>query len=176
MITIKSNLKDFDRILKKYPQEIRSAQSIALSRMGQEMRSTAMSLSPIKTGDLRGSILMSPIVPKNTVTVGTNKVYARIHDFGGTIRPKNGTYLTIPIGGTRGSIRDHTGFFIRAKSGSLYFVKYMGNGVIKPLYVLRRSVTIKAKPYLSKAFKIMTSGKGQKILGEEIDYVIKSLR
>lgn len=33
----------------------------------------------------------------NSAMVGTNKVYAAIHQFGGTIKPKKGQYLTIPI-------------------------------------------------------------------------------
>jgi hypothetical protein len=176
MIKIETNLKDLERVLKKYPKAIEGAVSIALKRMGQEARNIAMDNAPLKSGDLRRSILMSPQMPKTRVTVGSNKVYARIQDLGGVIRPIKGQYLTIPLGGTKGSIRGHTGgFFRRSKKGNLiYFVK-AGKG-IKPLFVLKKQVTLKAQPYLSKAFDVISKGRGGKIIGEELNHVIKSLR
>lgn len=37
-----------------------------------------------------------------SVEVGTNKIYGGIHQFGGTIRPKNGEYLTFRLPGGLG--------------------------------------------------------------------------
>lgn len=45
----------------------------------------------IGEGDLRRSITHA--VTQDGVLVGSNKVYARIHQMGGTIRPKKGKYL-----------------------------------------------------------------------------------
>jgi len=176
MITIKADVKGLQRVISKYPKQLDNATSIALRRMGQEVRSDAVSWAPVKTGDLSRSILMSPQFPKTRVTVGTNKPDARIQDLGGTIRPKRAQYLTIPLGGTRGSIRSHTGgFFIKSKRGNLLYVKKAGKG-IKPLFVLKKDVTLKGKPYLTRAFKKMTMGRASKILSEEVNFVIKSTR
>lgn len=38
----------------------------------------------------------------DSVEVGTNKIYGGIHQFGGTIRPKNGEYLTFRLPGGLG--------------------------------------------------------------------------
>lgn len=38
----------------------------------------------------------------DSVEVGTNKIYGGIHQFGGTIRPKNGEYLTFALPGGLG--------------------------------------------------------------------------
>lgn len=38
----------------------------------------------------------------NTLTVGTNLIYARIHDEGGTIKPKKGKYLKFSLGKGKG--------------------------------------------------------------------------
>lgn len=46
------------------------------------------------TGRLRRSITSRP--DQDGVTIGTNLIYARIHQFGGTIKAKNGPFLAIP--------------------------------------------------------------------------------
>ena len=53
------------------------------------------------TGRLHNSIFAK--VQGNKITIGTNVVYAPILHFGGTIKPKNGKYLTFrtPTGGWR---------------------------------------------------------------------------
>lgn len=46
----------------------------------------------VRTGKLRRSI--RTIITDKSVSVGTNVVYAPIHEYGGIIRPKNYQYLT----------------------------------------------------------------------------------
>lgn len=58
----------------------------------------------VESGALRGSI--SEQAGQDHVKVGTNKVYAAIHQFGGTIRPKNAPALFFKMGSG----------FVRAKS------------------------------------------------------------
>lgn len=60
----------------------------------------------------------------NTITVGSNRIYAAVHQFGATIKPKNGKALAFRLGkaGPRGG---------------------KGSGL-----VFARSVTIPARPYL----------------------------
>jgi phage gpG-like protein len=48
-------------------------------------------------GGLVGSI--SPVVQGNVLVIGTNKIYAAIHNFGGVIKPKKGKALAFKIGG-----------------------------------------------------------------------------
>lgn len=52
----------------------------------------------VDTGRLRSSI--SSRVEGQEVVVGTNLIYAPIHQFGGLILAKNKPYLAIPVGGT----------------------------------------------------------------------------
>ena len=51
------------------------------------------------TGDLRRSILHE--IEGNRLTIGTNLIYARIHQEGGVIRAKNAKALRIPLGDGR---------------------------------------------------------------------------
>jgi phage gpG-like protein len=90
-------------------------------------------------------------------------VYANIHETGGIIRPKNKQYLTIPLPSaqtpagvgrfTAGEVRDglagYDGSFIkRSKVGNLIIFGTQGDKVI-PLFLLKRSVTIPARRYMS---------------------------
>jgi phage virion morphogenesis protein len=50
-----------------------------------------------ESGRLRDSINADP--GRDQVTVGTNVIYAAIHQFGGTIRPKSASHLFFRIGG-----------------------------------------------------------------------------
>jgi len=52
----------------------------------------------VDTGRLRSSI--SSAVQGNEVVVGTNLIYAPIHQFGGVIFPKKGKYLAFPRRGS----------------------------------------------------------------------------
>ncbi len=49
------------------------------------------------SGGLKGSITFA--TRRNQVEIGSNKVYAAIHQFGGVIRPKNARALMFRIGG-----------------------------------------------------------------------------
>ena len=57
-------------------------------------------------GGLMGSITRR--ASKDSVEVGTNKVYAAIHQFGGTISSKSGGYLSFAIGGQFVRVRSVT--------------------------------------------------------------------
>jgi len=60
----------------------------------------ALILSMLReTGRLLGSL--SRRADGNRVVVGTNVIYAAIHQFGGTIRPKSGGRLAFRLGRTR---------------------------------------------------------------------------
>ncbi len=52
-----------------------------------------------KAADLKNSINYKP--SSREVEVGTSKVYAAIHQFGGVIKPKKGKFLVFEIGGKK---------------------------------------------------------------------------
>jgi HK97 gp10 family phage protein len=79
--------KAFD-FMQKFPEKMQQANSIALFRIGTQVRSDAGKKAPFKTGTLRRSLTMpndrNAIFKerKNEVEVGTNLVYARAQEFG----------------------------------------------------------------------------------------------
>lgn len=80
---------------------------------------------------------------------GATAPYARIHEEGGTIRPKKGRFLTIPLraamvrtGIARGTARSFANTFVaRSRRGALLIFQKTGKS-IKPLFALVKSVTI----------------------------------
>lgn len=85
--------------------------------------------------------------------------YANIHEDGGVITPKKAKYLTIPLEAAltragvpkKASARDWANTFIRkSKGGNLIIFQAAKSGKIIPLYVLKRSVSIPGRQYLSR--------------------------
>lgn len=95
---------------------------------------------------LRGSITWVAEAAK--VEVGTNVVYAAIHQFGGTIRAKNGPFLSIPVtpaARAAGSPRNMAGLHVATTlKGQYILVDQKGT----TQYLLRHQVTIPARPFL----------------------------
>jgi len=93
-----------------------------------------------------------------TIVIGTGGyvgktpvVYADIQERGGTIRPKGHPFLTIPLPGVKGVIANYPdGFFINSKKGNLLYATTTGKrGKLKPLFLLRRQVTLPARRWFS---------------------------
>jgi phage gpG-like protein len=87
------------------------------------------------------------------VDIGTNLEYAPTHEYGGTIRAKQGKYLAIPLTKAARAAGSPRSFGIplrlrRGGSGNLVLVDANGQAQ----YVLKQSVTIPARPYLRPAF------------------------
>ena len=106
-----------------------------------------------KTGQLARNIgqTISAGNEKYHATIGTgvggtaSVKYARIQDKGGTIVPRTKQYLTIPIGNVQGRASNYPdAFFIKSKAGNLLLVERKGKGGIRPLFVLKKQVTIPA--------------------------------
>ena len=80
------------------------------------------------TGSLRDSITFKT-AGSHTVSVGTNKPYAALHNYGGVIRPKKSKWLWIPAAGTRKLQRKYgyspTGVLrgLEAAGYTVYFAK-----------------------------------------------------
>lgn len=85
-----------------------------------------------------------------------------VHEFGATIRPKNGKYLTVPLPAaldSRGvplkkSARDWANTFVaRSKKGNLLIFQRRGSQIV-PLYVLKTSVKIPARLGMGETLNI----------------------
>ena len=86
---------------------------------------------------------------------------AVVHETGATIRPKNSQYLTIPLRAAldsrgvplKAKARDWSDTFVaRSKRGNLLIFQKQPGGGIKPLYVLKQSVTIPKRLAFKEAF------------------------
>lgn len=119
----------------------------------------------VRTGHLRNSIgsqitfetgRIKSVIGSGART-GRRLPYANIHETGGVIRPKRGKYLAIPIGNMRtaaGVGKMPARDFFRANKSSAFIVNgivynAVGKTGISPSYVLKRSVTIPARHYMS---------------------------
>ena len=101
-------------------------------------------------GRLRGSITHQVDESGLTAKIGSNVIYARIHELGGVIKPKGHPFLAIPMPGVKGSPRDHDDLHLATSLKGQYMLM-TNDGEVK--YLLRRSVTIPARPYLKPAFE-----------------------
>lgn len=106
--------------LKNYPQLLRTVIKTALYRIGTEMQDMAVNLAPYKSGTLRRSVGMD--LGTSKVAVGSDLVYARIQDQGGTIKPKRKKYLRFQIRGKWVTVKQVT------------IPKYNGKGYLTPAY------------------------------------------
>lgn len=60
-----------------------------------------------KSGTLWRSIRVSHL-SSTSVSVSSDRIYAAIHQFGGTIKPVNGAFLKFPIGGAFATVKQVT--------------------------------------------------------------------
>lgn len=112
----------------------------------------------VDTGSLRASFTSAVFVVGGEVrgVVGSPLKYARIHETGGTIRPKNARALTVPLSlkARRGRAQDFAdAFILNTADGRAFLVQPDGDG-LEFLYVLKDQVTIPRRPYLSRASKV----------------------
>lgn len=110
------------------------------------------------TGKLMRSI--KPSFYPGRGVVGTNVVYAKIHEYGGTIYPKTSRYLTVPLNPEAKAVRRankslknlNRYYIIKSKNGNLLL---MDKETKEPAFLLVSQVTIRAKPYMRPAAKVM---------------------
>ncbi len=137
-----------------------------------EARANIQKQGLIKTRTLSRSIseaIEERSATRAVVAIGTNLEYAAIHEYGGTIRPKNGKYLAIPVGTYKGSPTTHADLkVVKTRSGSLVMLD--DNGTVQ--YVLKPSVTIPARPYLRPALDDKKEEARQRI-GESLKRLIE---
>lgn len=160
-----------------------------------------LSGSPIKrrSGNLSRALTLVPAKVASTGEIGEVKAsvrmdlskapYARVQEYGGTITPKNSRYLTIPVGKaltaagvprfTARQLIDNPGVagmegtFVIDKGSYKVIMGRAANGAASPLFVLKRSVTLRPTGYMSKS---LTEHKGaiQGFIDEAVaDYVLE---
>lgn len=138
----------------------------------RDAKRNATTAPRVRTGRLRSSIASSVEAAGESLSlvlraggVGTDKdvKYARLQEIGGTVRPIKGKYLAIPVGPAKtaagvsryASPRDVPGLvFVQSLKGQPLLVQLTGKGgkaKVTVWYVLRRSVTVRARPYLKPA-------------------------
>lgn len=114
----------------------------------------------VRTAQLWRSIAMKgkTVGSINSVTVGSGVAgrkappYARIHEKGGTIKPKTAKALTIPLPGIKGVAANYPdAFIIKSKAGNTLLVESKGKKGLRPLFVLKKSVKIPARHWLSQS-------------------------
>jgi hypothetical protein len=93
---------------------------------------------------------------KTSISIGSNVIYAKVQDDkrNTTILPKTMQNLTVPVDRTvKGRARQYNNtFVIRSKKGNLLLVKTVGKGKkkkIKPLFILKKQVTIKGTGFIT---------------------------
>lgn len=116
---ISINKEDLVR-LSRFPENEKKVVQMTLQRAGMQVREQSDRNAPYKSGDLKSSITMQPQnvpIGADKVIVGSNKVYARIQDTGGVIKPKNKKLLAFKVNGQ----------FVFARSVTIKGNKYMTN-------------------------------------------------
>lgn len=115
----------------------------AVRRGGQPLR---------KTGGLQDSI-SHRILRGRTLAIGTARKGARLHHYGGKVRPKRAKALAIPVDeSVKASPRRYKNTFVLHQDDSGdnigLIVQKVGKDKIRPLFALRAKATIKARPFL----------------------------
>lgn len=123
MIKISFNKRDWDKVNNFFltaPQKLDVAINKALKRTGEQMVIDSRRFAPVKKGNLRRSIQMH--TGNRYVVVGTDLIYAPIHEFGGTITPKAKKVLAFKVNGK----------WVFAKK--VVIQKYKGRGYMRPAF------------------------------------------
>lgn len=155
------------KALKDVPEKLHKRAQAAMLKVAADLQRTMVNHSAVgevfktnPTGELKRSWRFDKDTSLNmplSVWVASQGVkYAQIHEYGGTVTPKNSQYLTIPLdanktatGKTRMDARtaiSQGAFFFKSKAGNLLIgQKGSGKGEVVPLFVLKKQITIPAR-------------------------------
>ena len=129
-------------LLRTMPDRVNEAIDVGLMNIGLFAQGRAAGFAPRLTGTLARSVTVNK--GTKSVTVGTNLKYAKIHEFGGTIKPVRGKFLVF---------KGKDGKLVFAKSVKI--PKYRGRGYMKP------------------TFDELKNGKAQEIMDKQIKKLLK---
>ena len=131
-----------------------------------------------KTGRLSSSIFYAFETNRNGFVEGfveARAIYGRIHEYGGTIKPRNAKNLWIPLFGPKSTGKkaqfknltpsDFYSMMKNKKGGQKFSIfdskkgnkiaamieRYKGKSMILPLFLLKKEVSIPARPYITPA-------------------------
>lgn len=163
---------NLDRIARELPAELRRLLTVTALDADAKAKVNATTTLNVRSGRLRASITSSVeqaagnfAIVLRAGTEGGTVPYARIHEEGGTIRPKKAQFLKIPVGPAltgagvpRLPARRGAGGRSQKAQSALRFAPTAKGGVLiapdgQVWYVLRRQVTIPARPYLAPALR-----------------------
>ena len=139
----------------------------------------------VRTGNLRSSVTMATESTSSSERVylraggGQRDVrYAALQEYGGTVVPVNAQYLAIPLAAAKtragvsryASPRDVPGLFIiKSKAGNLLLVRRKGKkNKLEPMFVLKKSVTIRGKHYMRDALTAMSDA-APEVINKAVD-------
>lgn len=154
------------KLAETLPRQIAEVLTVGGLQAEAEAKKNATAILHVRSGRLRRSIHTEVTATSDgaqmALRAGGDKevVYARIHEVGGTIVPKNGKFLAIPLapaltgaGVSRyPSPRDVPGLSFRGNPARGVLVDKAGT----PWYALVKRVTIPARPYLGPAIDAVT--------------------
>lgn len=142
MIELKIDTKGFQKFALNFPKEYNRAIKGALldSATTVHREATKKGNIPWLTGNLAGSFTIQ--VDNDKAVIGTNVIYAPIHEFGGTIRAKNRPFLVFEIDGQ----------LIRTKS--VQIPAFKGVGYLRPALFNNQEKIVKMfSDWIEKAIK-----------------------
>lgn len=154
---------------------MRELVTVALDAEGRAKENATTSMN-VRTGTLRRAIAgtveaktdgMQLVLSAGGRTGGKDLRYAKIHEYGGTIRPREKKWLTIPVGAAktkagvaRGSARMFPDLRLQPSANApqqkAYLVRDVGRGKsarTEILFVLVRRVQMPGKRYLARAWE-----------------------
>jgi phage gpG-like protein len=110
----------------------------------------------VDQGTLMRSFMWSLGSGGRSVLIVTPMKYAAMQNFGGTVTPKAGKFLAIPLPTLspterKSKPRDFQNtFFSKSRKGNLILFEKTGKkkDAIRPLFVMKSSVTIKPRPFM----------------------------
>lgn len=128
---------------------------------------------------LRDLVSTPPQQDADSVSIGTNLVYARLHQHGGVVRPRRAKFLTIPL--TREAGRSKSlkrwldknkgqAFIRKSRKGNLIAFKSAKHGRPYPHWLLVESVRVPARPFLGWP----RDGSGDRMVEKIVAQVIES--
>lgn len=127
----------------------RALTDVSLTGEAAAKRAATVRLA-VRSGLLRNSIRaeVRQVEGGGELALSASPIYARIQEEGGTIRPKRGRYLAIPLRGAAPG--DRAGAFVfTSASGRKFLARRTEEGALILLAVLKESVTLKGRRYLA---------------------------
>lgn len=182
-VTVSSSLGALAKTMEKraasdLARGVLRAAEYASGQIRREVAAWTSNTSTRKTGALARSFV--PTLVKSdprVIRAGSYSAlpYARIHELGGVIRPRNARALAIPLTpqARRMSPRQFGNLvYIHRKPRLPILAQVIGKGRIKPQYVLKFQVRISAKHYIARAQKSAAPGI-EKIINQTVARVMR---